>query len=110
MISMVILVIWLHFLADFVLQSDYMSKNKSKSDLILLKHVCIYAVTFLVVGIPYAIVNACLHFVVDWCTSRITSHLYTEGKIHQFFVVIGFDQAIHMSCLILLLRETQLLW
>lgn len=108
--TLIFLVIWLHFIADFILQSDYISKNKSKSNLILLEHVLIYAVPFVLVGVPYAIINSALHYGVDGITSRMTSKLYAKGDIHKFFVVIGADQAIHMTCLIATLSLTSLLW
>ena len=76
-------------------------KNKSKSNLVLLQHVLIYGLPFYLFGALFAVVNVILHFIVDWCTSRITSKLWTAGKVHWFFVTIGFDQALHMSCLIL---------
>lgn len=106
MIEIFLLIIWCHWVADFILQSDYIAKNKSKSNVVLLKHVCIYSIPFMVflLVFPLApvwiILNAILHFMVDWCTSRITSKLWAEQKVHNFFVTIGFDQALHMTCLV----------
>ena len=94
-----ILIIWLHFIADFVLQSDRIAKGKSKSNQMLLEHVAIYSVPFAILGIEYAVANACLHFVVDWFSSRATSYLWQKGERHWFFVVIGIDQALHLTCL-----------
>jgi hypothetical protein len=47
----------------------------------------------------FAVVNSALHFVTDFCTSRATSALWKKDQRHWFFVVIGLDQAIHMTCL-----------
>ena len=96
-----IALIWLHFVADFIFQSDTVAKGKSSSNKILAYHVSLYALPFLVFGPLFAIINALLHFVTDWCTSRATSYLWQHNKRHWFFVVIGLDQAIHMTCLIL---------
>lgn len=99
----VILVVWLHFIADFILQTDEMAQNKSKSNSWLLYHVGVYSMPLMVLGFRYALLNAALHFVTDWFTSRATSKLWQSGQRHWFFVVIGLDQAIHLTCLIVTL-------
>ena len=91
--------VWLHFFADFVLQTDKIALNKSNDNEILLQHVAIYAFCFLGFGPFYALANMMLHFITDWFTSRITKRLWLAGERHWFFVVIGIDQAIHMTCL-----------
>lgn len=96
-----LLLVWCHFLADFILQSDDIAKNKSKSNLVLLKHVSLYAVTFMGFGILFAVINGAVHFAVDYFTSRLTGKLWQKGQVHNFFVVIGFDQALHITTLIL---------
>ena len=96
----VLLLVWLHFVADFVMQSDRVARGKSSSNLILLQHIILYGIPFcLFFGIKYAVLNSILHFMVDWNTSRATSFLWAHKKVHWFFVVIGLDQALHMSCL-----------
>lgn len=101
-----LLKIWVHFVADFVLQSDWMAMNKSKNSLLgigaMWVHFGIYTVTLVpFFGCRFSIVNGLLHFATDMITSRATSYLWTHQQRHWFFVVIGFDQAIHLTCLLL---------
>jgi len=35
------------------------------------------------------------HTITDYFTSRLNSKLWAEGKVHWFFVSIGFDQILH---------------
>lgn len=97
---MVLEVIWLHFFSDFVLQSDTMAKNKSSSNKWLLIHCAIYTAPFLWFGWKYAAINGAAHFVTDWITSRGTAALWQKGERHWFFVLIGLDQAVHMTALV----------
>lgn len=110
MILILLLIFWTHFIADFLLQTDEMAINKSKSFKWLSIHAFVYGLPFYVIfglthsflfGVLYALVNAFLHWIVDAITSRITAKLWEAGERHWFFVVIGLDQAIHYTCLIL---------
>ena len=92
--------IWIHWVADFFTQSTTMATRKSKSNKWLTAHTAVYALPFLPIGFWYAVVNAILHWGVDWATSRITSSLWQREDKHWFFVMVGIDQAIHMTCLV----------
>lgn len=100
-ITTILLLIMLHFVADFVLQSTKVATTKSKSNSVLLWHVTLYGMTFIWFGWQYALLNAALHFVVDWNTSRITSFFWEKKNMRAFFTVIGLDQALHMMCLVI---------
>jgi hypothetical protein len=106
---MIYAIILSHWYADFVLQSNWMAQNKSKSYKALSLHILSYTTAlalamFLLTwnynSFLYALINGAVHFVVDAITSRITSKLYAKGDVYNFFVVIGLDQAIHMSTLV----------
>lgn len=97
----IVWVLFLHWLGDFVFQSDWMAKNKSKSNEVLLIHISAYSLPLFLIGWKFALINAGLHCVTDYFTSRWTSKLWAAGNVHWFFVVIGLDQFIHTSCLIL---------
>jgi hypothetical protein len=95
----------LHFVFDFILQSHYMAANKSKSNMALLMHVVVYTIgleimvslfTFLNLyqSLAFIVINASMHFVTDYITSRKSSKLFNVDW-HNFFVVIGLDQLIH---------------
>lgn len=102
MILPLLSLIWLHFIADFILQNDYMAHNKSKNSWILLLHVSVYSMPFLLFfGWKFALINLIGHFIIDYISSRLTSWLWVKKETHWFFVVIGADQAIHLTTLLL---------
>lgn len=102
--------LWLlavHFIGDFVLQSHWMSINKSKRNDALAGHVAIYTVTLGLGAAPLMILwhsmwwatwivgNGLAHFATDYITSRINARLWTKQRVHDFFVGVGADQLIH---------------
>lgn len=97
----IIALIWVHFVADFILQTDKMALNKSSDNRWLLAHVVVYTIPFTLFGLQFALVNGVAHFLTDCITSRATTALHKKGERHWFFVVIGLDQAIHMTTLFL---------
>lgn len=107
----ILLLLFTHWVADFIFQTDEQAKGKSSSNWHLTAHVMTYTGGLLIfavfavgldVSIMYwALLNAGLHWCTDWVTSRINSKLWKEQKVHWFFVSVGFDQLIHYACLIL---------
>lgn len=94
-----LLIVWLHFLGDFILQSDRMALNKSKSTYWLSLHALTYGIPLFLLGWRFAIVNLAAHWVVDFFTSKANAYLWATSRRHWFFVMVGFDQAIHMTVL-----------
>jgi hypothetical protein len=98
-----------HWIADFVLQTDWQATNKSKNNIALSHHVLVYtaclaAVSALFSGpgllwLLFVVGNGLLHFGTDYCTSRVSSRFYAKQEWHKFFVVVGFDQVIHQLSL-----------
>jgi len=125
---LVLQIVFAHWVSDFVLQSHWMATNKSKNWRALLAHVATYTASMTVLmfimallladtvikfnminGIILAmtptaymawiLLNGMLHLITDAVTSRITYKLWGRSKMHDFFVVVGFDQMIHYTCL-----------
>ena len=95
----IVALIWMHFVSDFVLQTDKMAINKSKSDAWLFLHVLVYSTPFAYFGLKFFLVTFLFHFITDYFTSRGTSYMWKKEQRHWFFTLIGFDQAIHLTTL-----------
>lgn len=103
LISYCIIVV-LHFIGDFVLQSDKDAKCKSRSLKCLVSHTSTYIIPFVLVGICfysfslvtlYVLITFLAHTITDYFTSKINSKLYQSGNTHNFFIGIGADQVLH---------------
>lgn len=101
-----------HFIADFVLQTDWQATNKSHNNRALLRHTAVYASAmalmmwlFLILpfgsAIRFGIITFVIHTAQDYWTSRVNAQLWKEGKRHTFFVSVGFDQWLHFVQLFL---------
>ena len=93
-----------HWFADFVLQTDWQAKNKSKNYLALLAHVSTYSAVWAIAmmagmgfekGFQFTYLTFFAHGLTDFLTSKLNTYLYDKGKIHEFFVSVGFDQVLH---------------
>jgi len=99
-----------HWIADFLLQTNWQAKNKSKRLDALGAHVATHTaviatasvILFGIAGLWFALINGALHFATDFFTSRLSSHL-AANLDWRFFAVLGFDQLIHQWTFALLL-------
>ena len=109
MIYVLCYLFFLHFLADFVLQPDWVAKGKSINIFCLTYHVLVHSIVFFLGLLPFnqenalmfMLSNCIIHFIVDYFTSKINSKLYKSGNNHNFFIGIGADQYIHAVTIIL---------
>lgn len=104
-----VILLAVHWVADFVLQTHWQASNKSKNNVALYEHVLAYTIVLWSVvpflfGISgnaefFVLVNGILHFITDYFTSRASSKLFAKQDWHNFFVVVGADQLIHQFTL-----------
>jgi hypothetical protein len=98
--------------ADFVIQTDKQAKEKSTSNKALAAHVTTYTIcTTLAWMIIFSLswehcfllfsITFISHFITDYITSRVNSMLWKQGKVHNFFISIGFDQLLHYAQLLI---------
>ncbi len=111
-IYIVLGILFIHWVADFLCQTDWQAQNKSKKWNALLQHTGNYSViwflpmlylflgsadkAFSFVGITFV-----AHTITDYFTSRLNSKFWKEQKVHWFFVSVGFDQLLHYTQLLL---------
>lgn len=112
-VILIFIMLLIHWFGDFVLQTDEQAKNKSSSDKALTEHVFTYTLMWVLPATIGAIyynsggliffpaITLAAHWITDYFTSRLNKKLYEKGKIHEFFVSIGFDQILHYTQLIL---------
>lgn len=116
------ILLFAHYIADFLFQTNWMAKGKSSSLLKLSVHIGTYTLVlfvccfFLVLIRPeitmsmiaaFAIISGLFHFAVDFFTSKITSYQHKNNMMGSdtvpnfgFFSTIGADQLLHSLCLI----------
>lgn len=111
-LGLILSIIFIHWFADFVLQTDWQAKNKSKNNKALLSHTWTYSFVWYTIGVFYAmsdpnyipwsltlfvLITFVAHTLTDYFTSRLNSKLWAKGDVHNFFVSVGFDQVLHYA-------------
>ncbi len=113
-ITILLLYLLLHWYADFVCQTDKQAKSKSSNNLQLLAHTGTYGLivtlfTYILywtncfgaqywyTPLIFGVIQFVTHTVVDWITSRINKKFWEYKLVHEFFVMVGFDQFIHYA-------------
>ncbi len=121
-IYIVLIILFIHWFADFVLQTNKQAQGKSKNWNDLLSHTASYSIIWMFIGVCYTIINTpfygdpsnylintckftiitfICHTITDYFTSRLNTYLWNKKDVHNFFVSIGFDQFLHYLQLLL---------
>lgn len=118
-LTIVLIILFIHWIADFVFQTDKMAQGKSKNWSDLLNHTFLYSMLFflpMVIIFTYHLgeidkatvladyficITFICHTITDYFTSRLNSKLWEQKKVHNFFVSIGLDQFLHFTQLLL---------
>jgi hypothetical protein len=111
-----ILIVVMHWVADFIFQAEEWSLGKSKTWAPLLKHTVTYSILWYfpvvvmtsewVLAFAFVGITFIAHTITDYFTSRIVSKKFAKGyygsPIPNFgaFSTIGFDQVLHYVQLI----------
>lgn len=119
-IYIIIVILIIHWMADFALQTEKQAKGKSKNWDDLLSHTYTYSLVwycllpFYVIfftdnyiqwtGTYFILITFICHTITDYFTSRITSKKYQNNHFYgfnSFWFWIGFDQILHLTQLFL---------
>ena len=99
------LLLFAHWIGDFVFQTTWMATGKSRRLDALIVHVLTYSIVLAGAAVllfgqtelaaTFVACNAGLHFITDFCTSKVSSALHARQNMRGFFVVLGLDQFLH---------------
>lgn len=101
-----LLILFTHWIGDFILKNEYMATKKSTSNKALGLHVLVYSIVWMIalyiqflfkteMVLLFILITAFCHFTQDYITSRINKFFLSKNDTHNFFVCIGFDQILH---------------
>ena len=124
-LTVILSIIFIHWVADFIFQAEEWAVNKSKSLKALLKHTVMYSFIWYIVLLGFAIygtrfngpkiedlgwtpwmglfpvITFVFHTITDYFTSKIVSRKFANNEYGSSipnlgaFSVIGFDQVLH---------------
>jgi len=110
-IGYVLLIGFIHWISDFIFQTDDMANNKGKSIKWLSFHVFTYSLLTTMGWAAFTqnpedlfmvfLITFSTHWVTDFFTSKATGYFYLKQEWRNFFNVVGLDQLIHLTTLML---------
>ena len=119
-----LIILFIHFVSDFIFQDEKWSTTKSVNIISLLKHTLTYSLIWATVGVLlslylsiykdiqigelvfkmtlyFTLITFVAHTITDYFTSKVTKRLYEQKKFGSsipnlgFFTVVGLDQWLH---------------
>jgi hypothetical protein len=124
-LTVILSIIFIHWVADFIFQAEEWVVNKSKSFRALVKHTTMYSFIWLLVMVGFSVwgnhfggptiedlgwsewmilfpvITFVFHTITDYFTSKIVSRKFANNEYGSpipnigAFTVIGFDQVLH---------------
>lgn len=101
----ILLILLIHWLADFGLQTHEQAMAKSTDSGALADHVGVYTLVWFIASysmfdsfpkaVLFSIVTFICHFGTDYITSRVGKPFWDKKDYHNGFIVVGFDQILH---------------
>lgn len=115
--TIIISLLVIHYIADYLFQTRRQGNGKASSLYLLGEHVFTYMNVFgiglclmMVTGIApnivpdiwiFMCITFLLHFVTDFVTSKATKKLWAQKKEYATFAVMGLDQLLHTTGLVI---------
>jgi hypothetical protein len=102
-----IVLLFAHWVGDYLLQSNEMATQKATSLKWLTIHVGVYCIPVFVASallfplrhaLTYIAINGALHWVTDLASSRVATRYRSNPRV--FHSIVGFDQLFHGACLL----------
>lgn len=112
-----IILLFEHFVSDFLFQDRKTAENKSSKFSYMFFHCIIYTSAMTTFFIPFINLRELYpvflifltlfisHIIVDSISSRLTTIFYKYKTWYLFFATIGFDQFLHTSVIIILIEQ-----
>lgn len=111
-LKIIFYILIIHWIGDFMLQTDKQAKGKSSSWNCLLTHTATYSwfmtifITlvlpsnwlfgkYIIIALLFGLITFVLHTITDYFTSRLNKKLLQKNDTHNFFVSVGGDQILH---------------
>jgi len=102
-----IVLLFAHWVGDYVLQSNEMALQKATSLKWLTVHVSVYCIPVFIASallfplqqaLVYLAINGVMHWITDLVTSRLANRYRSSPRL--FHSIVGFDQFFHGACLL----------